>query len=121
MPTMYCALCGRPVEAKRQIGAGSVLLAIFTAGISLLAIPFYPKRCSICKSAAVSLSPPGTTTGGPGSLPHRLAELERRLAFVEEELEHAGVELGQLRAERDFYNQLLGDPTAREGERGADE
>jgi hypothetical protein len=42
---MYCALCRRPVEAGRQVGVGSVVLAFLTGGLSLLAIPFYAKRC----------------------------------------------------------------------------
>lgn len=116
MATMYCALCGRPVEANRQIGLGTVIMAVFTAGLSLLAIPFYPKRCSICRSAAVSDSPPDREFGAKG--PHtRVTDLEKRLRLVEEELETAGNELQQLRAERDFYRQLLDNPAAREAGR----
>jgi len=44
----YCALCNRPVVPKRKIGAGTVILAILTGGLSLLAIPLYAKRCPIC-------------------------------------------------------------------------
>lgn len=114
MATMYCALCNRPVEAKRQIGVGTVALAVFTAGVSLLAVPFYPKRCSICKSSAVSLSPPEFTPAGAGATPlARLAELEHRLSMVEQELEATGGDLSRLKDERDFYNQLLADPAAR--------
>jgi hypothetical protein len=113
---MYCALCRRPVEARRHVGIGTIALAVFTAGISLLAVPFYPKRCAICKSTAVSLAP---TDGGIGeartSSTSRLAELENRVRLVEEELEAAGGDLRMLKEERDFYSQLLGDPNSRTG------
>jgi hypothetical protein len=112
MATMYCALCNRPVEAKRQIGIGTVALAVFTAGVSLLAIPLYPKRCSICKSSAVSLTPPESGAGGAAP-PGRLAELERRLRLAEEELEAASNDLRRLKEERDFYSQLLADSPSR--------
>jgi len=114
MPAMYCALCRRPVEARRHIGAGTVILAVVSLGVSLLAIPFYAKRCCICKSAAVSTTAPdaGDAADGSSSLV-RLADLERRLSLTEGELEAAVVEIDRLRTERDFYRQLLGDPTAR--------
>lgn len=122
MATMYCALCRRPVEARRVIGVGTVALAVITGGVWLIAIPFYPKRCSICRSAAVSL------TGGDGMLPGagdasltRLAQLEQRLSRTEAELESANTELDRLQTERDFYRQLLNDPAARERERRAKE
>src|SRR5688572_23610645 len=99
MATMYCALCGRPVEANRQIGLGTVILAVFTAGISLLAVPFYPKRCSICKSAAVSVSLPDGAVGATRDPLARVADLEKRVSLVEEELETAGVEVRRLKAE----------------------
>jgi hypothetical protein len=108
MPTMYCALCRRPVEARRQIGVGTVVLAVLTAGLSLLAIPFYVRRCAICKSAAVTPTPPEVDAVGPAPTA-RLAALEQRLTRTEDQLEAAGEELDRLRAERDFYRQLLGD------------
>ncbi len=114
MATMYCALCGRPVEATRQIGVGTVVLAAITVGISLFAIPFYRKRCSICRSTAVSLAPPDAASVRAGeSLLTRVAELEQRLSLVEQELEAAGVDLTRLKAERDFYSQLLENPASR--------
>lgn len=110
MATMYCALCKRPVEARRQIGAGTVIVAVLTAGMSLLAIPFYQKRCSICKSPALSAALPGQTAIGSGIFPPgRLADVEQRLSVTENELEAANFELDRLRAERDFYRDLLGD------------
>ncbi len=57
MATMYCNLCKRPVEAKRVIGVGTLLLVLLTGGLWLLLIPFYGKRCSICKSDALSKNP----------------------------------------------------------------
>jgi hypothetical protein len=111
---MYCALCGRPVEARRQLGAGTLVLAVITFGASLIAVPFYRKRCSICKSTAVSLSPPDAASRGEReSLLSRVAELEQRLTLVEGELEAAGVDLSRLKAERDFYSQLLENPASR--------
>jgi hypothetical protein len=108
---MYCALCSRPVEAKRHIGGGTIVLALLTVGVSLVAVPFYPKRCSICRSAAVSLLPPDAPSDAAGGPPlARLADLEQRLGVVEEELESAGLELRRIRAERDFYSQLLDNP-----------
>jgi hypothetical protein len=110
MSTMYCALCSRPVDARRHLGIGTIALAVLTAGLSLLAVPFYPKRCSICRSTAVTLSPPAGRDSLP---PSRLEELEQRLRLMEEELEAAGSDIRRLSEERDFYAQLLGDPARR--------
>lgn len=116
MATKYCALCNRPVEARRHIGLGTVILAFVTGGLWLVAIPFYAKRCSICKSAAVSDAPPASAAVVQGTpLARRLEELEQRLALAERELESANVELDRLRAEQDFYRQLLDDPGRRRG------
>jgi len=52
--TKYCNLCKRYVEPKRKIGVGTLILAFFTFGISLLFIPFYTKRCPICGGTALS-------------------------------------------------------------------
>lgn len=116
MATMYCALCRRPVEARRHIGVGTVALAFATGGLWLIAIPFYAKRCSICRSSAVSVAPPGggaPESGDPSS--RRLAELEQRLSFTQTELEATTSELDRVRTERDFYRKLLDDPTRRKG------
>lgn len=109
MSTMYCALCNRPVEARRHVGVGTIALGVLTAGIALLAIPFYPKRCSICRSTAVSQAPPVSAAGDEA--PTRFDRLEHRLRLVEEELEATGTELTRLKDERDFYAKLLADPT----------
>lgn len=113
MATMYCALCARPVEATRQIGPLTVLFAVLTAGMSLLAVPFYAKRCSICKSTAVMPKAADATPASGATIAARLAGLERRLSLVEQELEAASAEMAALREERDFYKELVGDPRVR--------
>lgn len=50
MAIAYCTLCKRRVEARRQIGVGTLILVLITTGLWLIAIPFYSPRCSICKS-----------------------------------------------------------------------
>lgn len=50
MAQKHCNLCNRNVETKRQIGIGTIILAVLTAGFWLLLIPFYSQRCSICKT-----------------------------------------------------------------------
>lgn len=110
MATMYCALCRRPVEARRQVGVGTAILAVFTAGLSLLAIPFYARRCSICRSAAVTATGPDGRPVGDASVA-RLAAVEQRLRLVEGALEAANTDIERLTEERDFYRQLLGEPT----------
>jgi hypothetical protein len=115
MATMYCALCRRPVEARRQVGVGTAILAVFTMGFSLLAIPFYSRRCSICKSEAVSVvGPDGVPVGN--ALAGQLVALERRLGQAAGALDAANAEIERLTEERDFYRQLLGDPSRGEGE-----
>jgi hypothetical protein len=118
MATMYCGLCRRPVEARRQVGVGTAILAVFTAGLSLLAIPFYSQRCSICKSTALSrLGPQGALPGDASDAP--LATLEQRLRRAEADMDAAHVEIERLTEERDFYRNLLDDPTRR-GERSGE-
>jgi hypothetical protein len=107
---MYCALCRRPVEGKRQIGAGTIVLAVITGGFWLIAIPFYSKRCSICKSAAVSKAmPDGRSIAATATATARVEGLVQRLSITEGELESTRDELDRLRTERDFYRDLLGD------------
>lgn len=122
MATMYCALCSRPVEANRQIGAGTIVLGLVTGGVWFLAVPFYPKRCSICKSTAVSdTSPDGAlpraSKTGSGTALQRIEDLEQRLSLTQAELESTNTALDRVRTERDFYRQLLADP-ARKKEPG---
>ena len=54
MAIKYCELCKRPVEGKRKFGIGTLIGVLASAGLWLLALPFYQKRCSICGSTALS-------------------------------------------------------------------
>jgi hypothetical protein len=119
MATMFCALCRRPVEARRFVGVGTAILAVFTAGLSLLAIPFYARRCSICRSAAVSMTDPDGRTVGDATAAE-VAALERQLRLARGEMEAANAEIEHLTEELDFYRQLLPEPgkTARKGPGG---
>jgi len=38
MATMYCALCQRPVEARRHMGGGTIIVGVISAGLSLIAL-----------------------------------------------------------------------------------
>ena len=62
MSIKHCVLCDRSVEPKRQIGVGTFLLAVITGGFWLLLIPFYTKKCPICKSARWGRPKTHTTT-----------------------------------------------------------
>jgi hypothetical protein len=43
-----CRACDRKVAFRRHYGAGTAVLFLATAGLWLLAMPFYPVRCHIC-------------------------------------------------------------------------
>jgi len=58
MATKYCVNCDRVIEAKRQIGVGTFILAILTGGLWLILIPFYSKRCPMCHSTNFGKKPP---------------------------------------------------------------
>jgi hypothetical protein len=45
----YCLNCKQNIEAKRNIGIGTLILVLCTLGWWLLLIPFYTKRCPLCK------------------------------------------------------------------------
>lgn len=109
MASVYCALCDRPVEGSRRIGIGTVVAAVLTAGISLLFVPFYPKRCSICRSTAITPTNPYIGSGARNTSPGHVGELERQLSASQAALDDVNTELDRLRTERDFYRQLLGD------------
>jgi len=118
MATMYCTLCRRHVEAKRHIGVGTVVLAFVSAGLSLMLIPFYSKRCPICRSAAVTvIANDSEFAHRELPTPERIADLENRLRNAESELEVTTTELDRVRTERDFYRQLLEDPAKRQQDR----
>ena len=48
MKVYYCHNCQKTTGYKRSLGWGTFFGGLFTLGISLLFIPFYPKRCIIC-------------------------------------------------------------------------
>ena len=48
MDYSYCPNCGKKTGHKRALGWGTLFGALFTFGISLFLIPFYPKRCIAC-------------------------------------------------------------------------
>lgn len=114
MTTMFCVLCRRPVEARRHIGIGTVLLAFCTGGLSLLAIPFYSRRCPICTGSALEPLQLGTGENAQLMSPEAIAEMEQRLRTTEAELEATTTELDRVRTELDFYRQLIGDPAKRQ-------
>ena len=94
---MHCQLCRRPVDAKRRIGGWTIVLGVLSAGVTLLAVPFYRKRCPICQASAV-------TPISPEDL-MRLGDSEQ-VARLQERLVRAEVELGKVSEERDFYREL---------------
>jgi hypothetical protein len=51
MTIKHCTLCDRKVSAQRQIGVGTLILVIMTAGLWLVAVLLYEERCPICKAA----------------------------------------------------------------------
>jgi hypothetical protein len=48
MEMIFCPNCGKLTGYKRALGFGTFFAALLTAGLWLLAIPFYPKRCITC-------------------------------------------------------------------------
>lgn len=48
MEISFCQNCGKGTGHKRALGAGTILGAVATGGVSLLGVPFYGKRCVIC-------------------------------------------------------------------------
>ena len=48
MEQYYCPTCKGETGHKRNLGWGTFFGSIFTLGISLFFIPFYPKRCVVC-------------------------------------------------------------------------
>lgn len=50
MAIVYCHLCERKVDAKRNFGIGTIILLVCTAGAWIFALPFYKQRCPICRT-----------------------------------------------------------------------
>lgn len=48
MQTDYCPVCGKVTGHKRALGKKTLLAALLTLGVSLLAIPLYPLSCKVC-------------------------------------------------------------------------
>jgi hypothetical protein len=53
----YCVLCQRNVPLSRNFGSGSLIAVLVTCGAWLFAMPFYSRRCTICKGATISRPP----------------------------------------------------------------
>jgi predicted nucleic acid-binding Zn ribbon protein len=51
MEMKYCPNCGKVTGHKRDVGIGTGIGAVVTGGLSLGAVPFYPKRCIVCGNA----------------------------------------------------------------------
>lgn len=45
----FCLDCQREVTPVRNIGVGTLLIILFTVFSWIFVVPFYPKRCPICK------------------------------------------------------------------------
>jgi hypothetical protein len=58
MEYSYCPNCQKMTGHKRALGWGTFFGGVFTAGLSLGAIPLYPKRCIVCgrKSSGEEIS-----------------------------------------------------------------
>ena len=48
MKTAWCPVCEKEVGYARRLGVGTVIAIVLTFGLWLLALPLYPKRCTIC-------------------------------------------------------------------------
>jgi hypothetical protein len=57
MRVAYCPNCGKYTGHKRALGAGTILGAVVTGGVSLLAVPVYGKRCVICGLTEAEATP----------------------------------------------------------------
>lgn len=82
MKYLYCANCCKKTGHKRALGWGTFFGGLFTWGISLFAIPFYPIRCTVCgrKSSDEKSTPQYT-----GSYETSNAELPRSTASHEKD------------------------------------
>jgi hypothetical protein len=48
MEMIFCPNCAKLTGYKRALGLGTFFAVLLTAGLWLIAIPFYPKRCITC-------------------------------------------------------------------------
>jgi hypothetical protein len=66
MKTAYCPTCGKETGFQRKLGFGTFFAVILTGGFWLLALPFYPKRCSVCGGdTRLAVPPPPAEIIGP--------------------------------------------------------
>lgn len=50
MVMKQCSNCGKLTGFKRNLGIGTIIMCFLTLGFWILAIPFYPTRCTNCGS-----------------------------------------------------------------------
>jgi hypothetical protein len=62
MQVSHCTNCGKSTGHKRNIGVGTLLGALVTGGVSLAAVPFYPKRCIACGFTTLGNAEVNTTS-----------------------------------------------------------
>src|SRR5580692_778772 len=55
MQMLQCANCARLNGFKRNFGFGTFVMLLLTAGLWILAMPLYPKRCVACGFSADDL------------------------------------------------------------------
>ena len=55
MQMISCPNCGKLTGFKRALGFGTFFAVVLTAGLWLLVIPFYPRRCIVCGLSQNSL------------------------------------------------------------------
>jgi hypothetical protein len=48
MRSQTCLTCGQVRSFRRTLGTRTLFAVVVTAGVWLLAIPFYTRRCTIC-------------------------------------------------------------------------
>ena len=65
MKMSYCPTCRRKTGHQRRLGFGTLFAVLITIGWWLLALPFYPRRCTICGSAESFLPKPQPSTAVP--------------------------------------------------------
>lgn len=63
MEYSFCPNCGKDTGHKRAIGMGTLLGGACTLGMSILAVPFYPKRCIVCGRKSSEQDEPAPPTG----------------------------------------------------------
>jgi hypothetical protein len=57
MYTAYCPNCKKETGYKRSLGFGTLFAVMLTGGLWLIAILFYPTRCSVCGGSEATRKP----------------------------------------------------------------